>query len=195
MKFVCVVGSAARSHRTRHAVEAVAAGVLRANQDVDVQIIDLSESRVSMADGRSPQDYTDDTVSVINAISACDCIVLSTPIYRGTYTGALKNLLDHLPLEALEGKAVGLLATGATDHHFLATDLQLRGVLAWFNPYLVPGSVYLTHAETAGDTVSERAAARLAELGEATIELARCLPKGPPRPHALARQSLRKPAG
>lgn len=192
MKLVCVVGSAARSHRTRRAIALVAAGAQSSSSDIEACVVDLSESKVSIADGRPTADYPDDTAKVIEQVSAADCIVLSTPIYRGSYTGALKNLLDHLPLEALEGKAVGMLATGATDHHFLAMDLQLRGVLAWFNAYQVPGSVYLTHADTIGDEVSPAAAARLAELGRATVEMARCLPKGVPVPHSLARQSMKK---
>lgn len=192
MKLVCVVGSAAQSHRTRRAIALVAAGAHSFANDVDTCVIDLSESKVSIADGRPAVEHPDDTEKVIAQVSGADCVVLSTPIYRGSYSGALKNLLDLLPLEALEGKAVGLLATAATDHHFLAVDLQLRGVLAWFNVYQVPGSVYLTHFDTTGDETSPAAAARLAELGRATVHLARCLPKGVPVPHSLARQSMKK---
>jgi NAD(P)H-dependent FMN reductase len=184
---VCVVGSAARSHRTRQAIEAVAAGASATDADVNVEIIDLSQRHVSVMDGRSPEEYGDDTGGVISAIQRAGCVILSTPIYRGTYTGALKNLLDHLPLEALEGKAVGLLASGATDHHMLAIDHQLRGVLAWFNAYLVPGSVYVTHRDSIDGGFEPGMASRLAQLGQSTVGLARVLPAGPPLPFALAR--------
>jgi FMN reductase len=187
MKLVCVVGSVAKSHRTRHAIEVGAQAAAGSGDDVQVEIIDLSERAISMADGLPVHENRDATAAVISQLVQADCVVLSTPIYRGTFTGALKNLLDLLPLEGLEGKAVGLLATGATDHHSLAIDLQLRGVLAWFNAYLVPGSVYLTHVETSSEGFAEHATARLSELGVATVELARCLPKGPPKPFALAR--------
>lgn len=193
MILACVVGSAARSHRTRNAVEVAAAGAVQAVEGLKVEVIDLSQSKVAMADGRDIAEYGDDTAAVVAAITKADCVLLSTPIYRGTYTGALKNLLDHLALEALEGKAVGLLATGATADHSLAVDLQLRGVLAWFNAYLVPGSVYLTHADVSGDRISEDAVARLAELGASTVELAQCIPKGPPRPYSLARRMMKSP--
>lgn len=147
---------------------------------------------MSVMDARPPEQYADDTADVIAAIEKAGCVVLSTPIYRGTFSGALKNLLDHLPLEALEGKAVGLLATGATDHHMLAIDHQLRGVLAWFNAYLVPGSVYVTHRDITDGEFEAGMAARLAQLGQSTVELARVLPPGPPRPFALAR-AAKKP--
>ena len=194
MKLVCVVGSAAKSHRTRRAVEAVAAGAREAAADVAVDVVDLSEEPVSLADGRPLAQYPDGTAAVIGRVAGADCVVLATPVYRGSFTGALKNLLDHLPLEALEGKAVGLLATGATDHHFLAIDHQLRGVLAWFGAYQLPGSVYVAHAHMHGDAFESGTAARLAELGASTVELCQRLPRGVPRPHALARQSMRKGA-
>ena len=41
------------------------------------------------------------------------------------------------------GKVCGLVGMGATDHHYLAVDTQLRPVLAWFGAHLVPGGVYL----------------------------------------------------
>jgi NAD(P)H-dependent FMN reductase len=192
MRMVCVVGSASKSQKTRQAVELVAAGARALDSNLDVRIIDLSAQRVSVMDGRPLDEYEDETPEVVASIESSDCVVLSTPIYRGTFSGALKNLLDHLPLEALEGKAVGLLASGATDHHMLAIDHQLRGVLAWFNPYLVPGSVYVTHKDITAGQVEPGAAIRLAELGQATVGLAMVVPAGPPRPFALARSSMKE---
>ena len=61
-----------------------------------------------------------------------DAVILASPVYRGSFTGALKNLLDHLPIEALTGKPVGIVAMGATNHHYLGVDWHLRDVLAWF---------------------------------------------------------------
>jgi len=42
-------------------------------------------------------------------------VLLATPIYRGSLTGALKNLLDHVPVSALRGTPVALVAMGASD--------------------------------------------------------------------------------
>ena len=77
-----------------------------------------------------------------NTAEGC-CSHWPTPIFRATFTGALKNLLDLVPVEGLMGKLCGLLAMGASDHHYLAVDTQLRPVLAWFGAHPVPGGVYL----------------------------------------------------
>jgi FMN reductase len=109
---------------------------------------------------------------------------MGTPVYRGSYTGALKNLLDHTPLEALMGKPVGLIATGATDHHYLAIDQELRTLLAWFNAFVVPGSVYVQGSHFQGEELTdERVRDHLRQLGESVVLLEarlRDAPMGPP---------------
>ncbi|KYG05822.1 FMN reductase [Sorangium cellulosum] len=56
-------------------------------------------------------------------------VVIATPIYKASYTGALKAFLDLLPQFGLAGKAVLPLATGGTLAHVLAIDYGLRPVL------------------------------------------------------------------
>ena len=191
MKLVCVVGSAAKSHRTRRALDVLAAGAQAAAPAAGVDLVDLSECAVSVADGRPLAEYADRTEEVVRRVGEADCVVLATPVYRGSYTGALKNLLDHLPLEALEGKAVGLVATGASEHHYLAIDHQLRGVIAWFGAYQLPGSVYVTHREIQGEDMAPATTQRLQQLGRAVVELSGRLPRGAPLPPTLAREAVR----
>jgi FMN reductase len=54
---------------------------------------------------------------------------VATPIYKASYSGALKAFLDLLPQFALAGKVVLPLATGGTLAHVLALDYALRPVL------------------------------------------------------------------
>src|SRR5260370_369784 len=67
----------------------------------DAVWIDLAERRIASADGRPPAELGDDTQATVAAIAAADAVVLATPVYRGSMTGTLKNLLDHVPVEAL----------------------------------------------------------------------------------------------
>ena len=84
---------------------------------------------MAFGDGRPAEKDKDDTASIVARITK-DAIILASPVYRGSFTGALKNLLDHLPIEALTGKPVGIVAMGATNHHYLGVDWHLRDVLA-----------------------------------------------------------------
>src|SRR5205823_1525803 len=100
--------------------------------DLESDLINLADYRVAFADGRPPDELGDDTASIVARVRDADVVILASPVYRGSFTGALKNLLDHLPVDSLCGKPVGIVAMGATDHHYLGVDWHLRDVLAWF---------------------------------------------------------------
>jgi FMN reductase len=63
-------------------------------------------------------------------IAASAALVVATPIYKASYTGALKTFLDILPQLALRGKIVLPLATGGSPSHLLAIDYALKPVLS-----------------------------------------------------------------
>lgn len=176
-----VVGSATPPGRLRRAVEEALARV----GERDARLIDLADVRVAPADGRPPAQLGDDTADVLAAIAAADAVVLATPVYRGSLTGVLKNLLDHVPVAALEGKPVGIVAMGATPHHFLGAERHLRDVLAFFGALVAPVAVYLTSADFADGAPTAAAGqdldallANVAALARATAEV----PPGGPRP-------------
>lgn len=58
-----------------------------------------------------------------------DGLIVATPVYKASFSGALKTLLDLLPERALEHKVVLPLATGGTLAHMLAVDYALKPVL------------------------------------------------------------------
>ena len=191
VSMTAVIGSATPPGRLRRAVEealerAAAAGGVA----VETTLIDLAEVRIAPADGTPPERLGDDTAATVAAIAAADAVLLATPVYRGSFTGVLKNLLDHVPVEALQGTPVGIAAMGATPHHFLGAESHLRDVLAFFGALVAPVGVYLTSADFAGGAPSAHAAgdldtlvAALAALARATDGLtlggARPLPKRP----------------
>ena len=63
-------------------------------------------------------------------LAGADGLIIATPVYKASFSGALKTLLDLLPERALEGKIVLPLATGGTIAHMLAVDYALKPVLS-----------------------------------------------------------------
>jgi len=116
---------------------------MAARPEISTVLLNLADHRVSFADGRPLDRFADDTARVVNVLGEADAILIASPVYRGTFTGALKNLLDLTPVDGLRGKPVGIVAMGATQHHYLGVDWQLRAVLAWFGALVAPTSVYL----------------------------------------------------
>jgi NAD(P)H-dependent FMN reductase len=141
---------------------------------VKTSLLHLGDHKISFADGRPLSDYSDDTEAVVEQVMAADAYIIATPIFRASFTGALKNLLDLVPVEGLMGKPCGLLGMGATDHHYLVSDTQLRPVLAWFGAHLVPGAVYLQsrHFQD-GQLADPKAIADLRSLAKAVVVMQR----------------------
>jgi FMN reductase len=98
-------------------------------------------------------------------------LVLASPVYRPSFTGARKNLLDHLPVEALMSKPCGIIAMGATAHHYLGVEWHLRDILTWFGAIVAPTGVYLSSQDFIDGNLVERASADLAALADALIKL------------------------
>jgi FMN reductase len=70
-------------------------------------------------------------------------IVISTPVYKASYTGLLKAFLDLLPQLGLGGKVVLPLVTGGTLAHVLAIDYALRPVLSSLGAQHVVGGLFI----------------------------------------------------
>ena len=165
-----ILGSTTPPGRLHRAVEGA---IDRA--DVEADLLDLGTLRIGFADGTPAADLEDDTQSVIAAIESARSLILATPIYRGSITGSLKNLLDLTPVPALQGKVVGIVAMGASDHHFLGAERHLRDVLAFFGAVPMPVAVYLNGGDFTDGVPGERAATLLDQLLAATVETAAAL--------------------
>lgn len=80
--------------------------------------------------------------AALSAIAAADTVLLATPVYRATYSGILKTVLDLLPPDGLAGKACVLAATAGIPGHFLSLDTGLRAAVASLKGWSVPTVVY-----------------------------------------------------
>ncbi|MEK1929532.1 MAG: NAD(P)H-dependent oxidoreductase, partial [Pararhizobium sp.] len=128
--------------------------------------------------------------AIIDAVEGADVLIVGSPVYRASYTGALKHLFDLVDYRALTGKRVVLAATGGTLLHGLMTEHQLRPLFGFFNALTLPTAVYATEVDfTEYDIASpavreriERAVSELAEVMSATD------------PTIVARVSGRRPA-
>src|SRR3954470_8544101 len=141
---VIVLGSATAPGRLHRALSAAADRAQARHTGLRVATFDLATLEIPFADGRPPADAGADTARVVDAVAAADAVVLASPTYRGSLTGALKNLIDHLPVPALRSTPVAIAAVGASDHHFLGVDRHLRDILTFFGAVTTPTSAYLT---------------------------------------------------
>jgi FMN reductase len=149
------------------------------------ELVNLADRRISFADGRPADQFDDDTGPTVRSATDAEAVVLASPVYRGSLSGSLKNLIDQLPLESLMGKPVGILVVGATLHHFLGVDRHLRDILTWYGALVPATSVYLASADFADGAPTEAATADLDALADALLALKGLPPEAMgPRPLA-----------
>ncbi len=170
-KLLMLVGAATPPGRLAAAI-AAAAETARTN-GAAVETLNLAETAIDICDGRPLDRYSAATQEGVARIAASHAVLIGAPVYRASYPGVLKNLLDIAPVEALQGKPVGIVAMGGSPHHYLAVDAQLRQVLAWFGALVAPTAVYLTGADFHdGRLTSEAARQDLAALTATLTTLA-----------------------
>ena len=170
-RLLAIVGSVTPPGRLLNATRWLLDSASASRKDLEVELINLADKKIAFADGRPPEQYKDDTAAIIESVRAADGLIVASPVYRGSFTGALKNLLDHLPLESLATKPIGIVAMGATPHHFLGVDWHLRDVLAWFGALVVPTSVYLVSADFVDGHLTDSAKQDLKDLADAVVKL------------------------
>lgn len=172
MKLLGLSGSLTPRSKTLIAIEKAVQFAVRHDPSVEVEIVNLRDYDIGFCDGRDPLLYDGDTKAVIEKIEEADALIVGSPIYRGSYTGALKNVLDLIPNDALRGKVVGLIATGGTYHHFLAIEHQLKPLFGFFHAHVVPGAVYAHNRHYSDKTLVDlEVIERLQRLGEDVVDL------------------------
>ncbi len=104
------------------------------------------------ADALLGADATDPVLrEALSLVHEADAIVVGTPVYKASFSGALKAFLDLLPQDGLDDKLVLPVATGGSQSHMLALDYALRPVLASMGPrHILPG-IYATSSQLPWD--------------------------------------------
>ncbi len=136
-------GSPNTASRSRALLE-LALGALERQGAGPTRLIDLAKLPADALLGRrEDRDVADALQSVLDA----GVIVVSTPIYRATYSGLLKVFFDLLPHDALARKVGIPIATGGGPGHLLAVDHGLRPLFASVGALVVSTGVYGTDAQ------------------------------------------------
>jgi FMN reductase len=173
-QLLMIVGAATPPGRL---AAAIAFAAESAQGSAAVDILNLAETPIESCDGRPLDKYDANTQQAVARITNAAAVLIAAPVYRASYPGVLKNLLDTAPVEALQAKPVGIVAMGGSPHHFLGVDWQLRGVLTWFGALVAPTSVYITGGDfTDGKLSSESAKSDLAALTATLLTLAKLDP-------------------
>jgi len=180
MNILGISGSVKQPSRTARIVSDILASIER-RVSASVNTIDLAVAAPILFRALRADQLDEAGRRIIDAVEATDVLVVGSPVYRASYTGALKHLFDLVDFRALQGKRVVLAATGGTPLHGLMLEHQFRPLFGFFGAVTVPTTIYAVEADFTEYTLSnpavearmERAVAELIDLLPATSPVAR----------------------
>jgi FMN reductase len=121
------------------------AEVVRAIEDraaVDTTSIEVGELAAELGLLTTPAAIPPRVAAALAAIGGADVLVVGSPVYKGSYTGLFKHLIDFVSPDALAGVPVVLTATGGTDRHASVIEHHLRPLFSFFNAQTVPTGIF-----------------------------------------------------
>lgn len=124
-----------------------------------------------------------DVGDVVARMVQADAFVFGSPMYRASYAHAFKMLLDATPRglygtadAPLTARAVAVVATAGSDHHFLGPQAMRNVLVDFFAAHVVSPGLYVAGS---GFTEERRLTIEMADLarnqGAALVELARAI--------------------
>ncbi|MBK1782749.1 NADPH-dependent FMN reductase [Prauserella cavernicola] len=170
-RILALTGSPSATSRTEAVIEHVAARLRGQGHRIAlVPVRDLPPGALLSGDATQP-----DIAAVADALASADGIIVASPVFKASYSGLLKSLLDLLPQFALDGKVVLPLATGGSLAHVLAIDYAFRPVLNSMGAeHVVQGYFLLNQLVTMserGVTIEADAEARLLSVVDGFSEV------------------------
>ncbi len=177
-KILLIGGSIRQPSYTRALIQKVQ--VALSEQKVNTTFWDLCTEPLPIADPafhENPSSHPGKTVRRFVALAdSSDAFVFSSPIYHNSYSGVLKNALDHLTIPHLYWKPVGLISHGgnrstqAVDH----LRIVVRGLQGIASPKQVCTSPedYRVNDEGDYEVVSQDIEARVGHFALELIILA-----------------------
>lgn len=139
-------GNLDRPSKTRALVQ-TAVATAASRFDAVGTVYDLLDFGPSLGGARRVDDLAPAARSALNTMLAADALVVACPVYKGSYTGLFKHLIDLIDPLSLRGKPVLLAATGGGDRHALVIEHQLRPLFGFFEAQTLPTGVYASERD------------------------------------------------
>lgn len=153
--------------------EAARGDLAAQGHEVQVDVIELRELAVAVANNFVTGFPSAPLAAAIDAVTSAQGVIVVTPVFTASYSGLFKSFFDLIDPDALTGKPVLIAATGGTARHSLVLEHALRPLFAYLRATVVPTAVYAASEDwgSGGDEYTEglpgrirRAAAELSAL-------------------------------
>jgi NAD(P)H-dependent FMN reductase len=152
---------------------------LRGAQEVgaQTQLIDLKGYHLLFCDGKEDESaYPEDLFKLRREVSQAQGIILGTPEYHGSFSGVLKNALDLMGFDEIEGKMIGLVGVSGGALGAVNALNSLRTVGRALHAWVVPEQASIPEAwkvfDESGNLKDSAMEERLKEVGRQVARFA-----------------------
>lgn len=172
-RLVVVNAGLSNPSSTRLLADRLTADYVAAQGDrVEVEVLDLRELAVDIANSMSSGFGVGAMSAALAAVHDADALIAATPVFNASYSGLFKSFFDLVDVEQMSGKPVLIAATGGSARHSLVLDHALRPMFSYLRAVVMPTGVYAASedwAGSAGDTamLSDRILRAATELARA----------------------------
>ncbi|WP_284037629.1 NAD(P)H-dependent oxidoreductase [Neobacillus sp. 114] len=142
MKLLGISGTIVGS-KTEIVTEEILDYVIKIDPSIETEVLNLKAFDIQFCDGRESEKYNEDTKKVINLISNADLFIIVTPIFHGTFSGAMKNVFDLISPQVMKNKVMGFAIVGNNYKHYLMVENQLKPLAGYFGAYVAPNYVFV----------------------------------------------------
>jgi FMN reductase len=128
------------------------------------RLVELGQLAPQLAGAVWRSQLPDTVERELGVVEQADVLVVTTPVFRGSYTGLFKHFFDFIHQDALIDKPVLLAATGGSERHALVIDHQLRPLFSFFQARTLPLGIYATDKDFADYRLQNEALIERARL-------------------------------
>ena len=147
IRIVGLCGSLREGSHTRMALNIALEGAQEIG--VQTQLIDLREYNLVFCDGGDV--YPEDVAKLQQDVKAAQGILLGIPEYHGGYSGVLKNALDLMSFDEIEGKMIGLVGVSGGVGGAANALNALRTIGRSLHAWVIPEQAAIPHARDVFD--------------------------------------------
>jgi len=139
------------------------------------KILNLQTMTLPFATGDKEEAFPDypDVERLRTTVKQADGLILATPEYHGSLSGALKNALDLMDFEHIEGKVCGAISVLGGPNNSNALN-HLRMIMRQCHAWMIPEQIAIGHARNAfgqdGNLLDKELAERLNDFARSLVE-------------------------
>jgi FMN reductase len=168
IRIVAICGSLRLGSYTRMALQVALRGARESG--AEATLIDLRDYQLIFCDGKENESgYPKDVFRIRDDVKRAHGLILGTPEYHGGVSGVLKNALDLLGFDELEGKMIALVGVSGGALGAVHALSHLRTVGRALHAWVIPEQVAISEAwkvfDEEGNLKNPEVEKRLLEVG------------------------------